>query len=82
MIIKLPPATIRELDKGWLYKEHGRTYKHAHGAELAVRRHHKQLTRMGFSVLQQITWEPTTRSGRAAARALIPNASFHHDSIA
>ena len=34
-IIKLPPATIRELPNGWLRKETGQTYKPAFGAERA-----------------------------------------------
>ena len=71
-IIKLPPATIRELPNGWLRKETGQTYKHAFGAERAIRRRHRELVRNGFSVLQIINWEPTTRAGRAIAKSFVP----------
>ena len=76
MIIKLPPATIRELPNGWLRKETGQTYKHAFGAERAIRRQHRELTRCGFSVLQVINWEPTTRAGDAAARLFVPQSAL------
>lgn len=63
-------VTIAETPRGWLWKEHGRYYKTASGAQRAARRYSRQRAETrGFDILR-ITWEPSTWMGRLIAKAL------------
>lgn len=65
--------TIRELPDGrWLNKHTGRYYKTFTGAQAATRREAKATVRNlpNGILVQAITWEPTTRTGRILVNSL------------
>lgn len=63
-------VTIVELKNGWLWKEQSRTYKTAVSALKAIKRDGKRMTPKDGAIVQVITWDTKTLTGKAIVKAL------------